>query len=90
MASPLAVLLLVAGHGRGGLYQMFKSMLSVHKTVFKIISLRLSLRIMTIAPVCENVETSQGVPLTVTGVAQVGVTECNQNRICKHHVRLRS
>ena len=27
---------------------------------------------MTLKPVCENVETAQGVPLTVTGVAQVG------------------
>ena len=26
---------------------------------------------MTLNPVCENVETAQGVPLTVTGVAQV-------------------
>jgi hypothetical protein len=26
---------------------------------------------MTLNPVCENVETKQGVPLTVTGVAQV-------------------
>merc|ERR1719420_626038 len=28
---------------------------------------------MTLNPVCENVETSQGVPLTVTGVAQVKI-----------------
>eukprot|EP00092_Neocalanus_flemingeri_P078296 GFUD01097358.1.p1 GENE.GFUD01097358.1~~GFUD01097358.1.p1 ORF type:complete len:438 (+),score=141.71 GFUD01097358.1:29-1315(+) len=33
----------------------------------------LSLRILTLGPVCENVETSQGVPLTVTGVAQVKI-----------------
>ncbi len=26
---------------------------------------------MTLNPVCESVETAQGVPLTVTGVAQV-------------------
>ena len=26
---------------------------------------------MTLNPVCEHVETAQGVPLTVTGVAQV-------------------
>ena len=32
---------------------------------------RLSLEVMTLNPVCENVETAQGVPLTVTGVAQV-------------------
>ncbi|XP_039270836.2 flotillin-2-like [Styela clava] len=34
---------------------------------------RLSLEVMTLNPVCENVETAQGVPLTVTGVAQVKV-----------------
>lgn len=33
----------------------------------------LSLEVMTLNPVCENVETSEGVPLTVTGVAQVKV-----------------
>ncbi len=32
---------------------------------------RCSLEVMTLNPVCENVETKQGVPLTVTGVAQV-------------------
>lgn len=31
---------------------------------------RLSLEVMTLNPMCENVETAQGVPLTVTGVAQ--------------------
>ena len=31
---------------------------------------RLSLEVMTLNPVCESVETSEGVPLTVTGVAQ--------------------
>jgi len=34
---------------------------------------RLSLQVMTLNPVCENVETAQGVPLTVTGVAQVKI-----------------
>jgi len=34
---------------------------------------RISLEVMTLNPVCENVETSEGVPLTVTGVAQVKV-----------------
>jgi len=34
---------------------------------------RLSLRVMTISPVCDGVETVQGVPLTVTGVAQVKI-----------------
>lgn len=28
---------------------------------------------MTLNPVCENVETSEGVPLTVTGVAQIKI-----------------
>ena len=32
-----------------------------------------SLQVMTLNPVCENVETAQGVPLTVTGVAQVKI-----------------
>ena len=31
---------------------------------------RLSLEVMTLNPCCEMVETAQGVPLTVTGVAQ--------------------
>merc|ERR1719251_53659 len=30
---------------------------------------------MTLNPICENVETKQGVPLTVTGVAQVKITK---------------
>ncbi|XP_070573029.1 flotillin-2-like isoform X1 [Ptychodera flava] len=34
---------------------------------------RLSLEVMTLNPTCESVETSEGVPLTVTGVAQVKV-----------------
>lgn len=34
---------------------------------------RLSLEVMTLNPMCENVETAMGVPLTVTGVAQVKV-----------------
>lgn len=33
--------------------------------------LRLSLEVMTILCRCENIETSEGVPLFVTGVAQV-------------------
>ena len=28
---------------------------------------------MTISPICDGVETAQGVPLTVTGVAQVKI-----------------
>ncbi len=34
---------------------------------------RISLEVMTLNPVCESVETSEGVPLTVTGVAQCKV-----------------
>ncbi|XP_014679447.1 PREDICTED: flotillin-2a-like, partial [Priapulus caudatus] len=34
---------------------------------------RLSLEVMTLNPVCETVETKEGVPLTVSGVAQVKV-----------------
>ena len=30
-------------------------------------------QVMTLNPVCESVETAQGVPLTVTGVAQVKI-----------------
>nr|CAB3246488.1 flotillin-2 [Phallusia mammillata] len=33
----------------------------------------ISLEVMTLNPTCENVETAEGVPLTVTGVAQVKV-----------------
>ena len=43
----------------------------VHKQTEKLYSDRLSLEVMTLNPVCEHVETAQGVPLTVTGVAQV-------------------
>jgi flotillin len=34
---------------------------------------KLSLEVMTLNPQCESVETAQGVPLTVTGVAQVKI-----------------
>ena len=34
-------------------------------------------QVMTLNPVCENVETAQGVPLTVTGVAQVKIMKNN-------------
>jgi len=34
---------------------------------------RLTLQVMTLHPVCESVETSEGVPLYVTGVCQVKV-----------------
>lgn len=33
----------------------------------------ISLEVMTLNPVCESVETSEGVPVTVTGVAQVKI-----------------
>lgn len=39
---------------------------------------RLSLEVMTLNPVCENVETAQGVPLTVTGVAQCKVMKADE------------
>ncbi|KAM7347192.1 flotillin-2 isoform 1-T4 [Cochliomyia hominivorax] len=38
---------------------------------------RLSLNVMTLNPMCENVETAQGVPLTVTGVAQCKIMKSN-------------
>ena len=34
---------------------------------------KISLEVMTLEPTCEDVETKQGVPLTVTGVAQVKI-----------------
>lgn len=34
---------------------------------------KLSLEVMTLNPMCEMVETAQGVALTVTGVAQVKI-----------------
>ena len=37
---------------------------------------------MTLNPVCDNVETKQGVPLTVTGVAQVLNTSCLGRLAC--------
>ncbi|KAL5016886.1 hypothetical protein ScPMuIL_006475 [Solemya velum] len=57
----------------------------------------ISLEVMTLNPVCENVETSEGVPVTVTGVAQCKImretdlmkTACEQflgktvDHICK-------
>lgn len=39
---------------------------------------RLSLEVMTLNPMCESVETAQGVPLTVTGVAQ-----CKIMKVCR-------
>ena len=41
------------------------------KGVRFVLSDHFCLQVMTLNPVCENVETAQGVPLTVTGVAQV-------------------
>lgn len=39
---------------------------------------RLSLEVMTLEPQCNDVETKQGVPLTVTGVAQVKVIKSDE------------
>merc|ERR1711972_730702 len=39
---------------------------------------KMSLEVMTLSPVCDNVETKQGVPLTVTGVAQVKIMKDKQ------------
>merc|ERR1711936_481507 len=39
---------------------------------------RMSLEVMTLNPMCDNVETKQGVPLTVTGVAQVKIMKVKQ------------
>lgn len=46
---------------------------------------RLSLEVMTLNPMCENVETAQGVPLTVTGVAQ-----CKIMKVCWREIIHRS
>ena len=45
---------------------------------------KLSLRVMTLKPTCESVETSQGVPLTVTGVAQVRVMTHSEGKKFKN------
>jgi flotillin len=39
---------------------------------------RLSLEVMTLNPMCESVETAQGVPLTVTGVAQCKIMKAEE------------
>ncbi|XP_074030299.1 flotillin-2 isoform X1 [Leptinotarsa decemlineata] len=39
---------------------------------------RLSLEVMTLNPQCESVETSQGVPLSVTGVAQCKIMKADE------------
>ncbi|GLV38204.1 Flotillin 2 [Carabus blaptoides fortunei] len=39
---------------------------------------RLSLEVMTLNPMCEFVETAQGVPLTVTGVAQCKIMKADE------------
>ena len=36
---------------------------------------------MTLNPVCESVETAQGVPLTVTGVAQVKINGADEDML---------
>ena len=40
----------------------------------------LPFQVMTLNPVCESVETAQGVPLTVTGVAQVKIMKNQASR----------
>lgn len=44
---------------------------------------RLSLNVMTLNPMCENVETAQGVPLTVTGVAQCKIMKSSTYNKCE-------
>ena len=44
---------------------------------------RISLEVMTLNPVCEKVETAHGVPLSVTGVAQVILVMMFQKIICQ-------
>ena len=61
----------MTGGGLGGLSRMFKSKHDAINNTLLQINSRLSLRIMTLRPACDNVETAQGVPLNVTGVAQV-------------------
>lgn len=39
---------------------------------------RLSLEVMTLNPICESVETAQGVPLTVSGVAQCKIMKADE------------
>lgn len=39
---------------------------------------RLSLEVMTLNPMCESVETAQGVPLSVTGVAQCKIMKADE------------
>nr|XP_022901082.1 flotillin-2 [Onthophagus taurus] len=39
---------------------------------------KLSLEVMTLNPMCETVETAQGVPLTVTGVAQCKIMKADE------------
>lgn len=44
--------------------------------------------VMTLNPMCEGVETAQGVPLTVTGVAQCKIMKVwpNSNGFCQFHM----
>ncbi|KAH8273252.1 hypothetical protein KR026_010238, partial [Drosophila bipectinata] len=46
---------------------------------------RLSLNVMTLNPMCENVETAQGVPLTVTGVAQCKIMKSSSYKSNDYH-----
>lgn len=50
--------------------------LIIYASFFFIPLCRLSLEIMTLQLRCEEVETAEGVAITVTGVAQVGPVPC--------------
>ena len=53
------------GRFRGNFVVIFDNLLALFY--------RITLETLTMTPTCENVETSEGVPLTVTGVAQCKV-----------------
>lgn len=46
--------------------------------------IRITLEIMTLQPKCEDVETAEGVAITVTGVAQVGVLSVRLKAVIHH------
>ena len=57
------------GRFRGNFVVIFDNLLA-----FLALLYRITLETLTMTPTCENVETSEGVPLTVTGVAQCKVS----------------
>uniref|UniRef100_A0A5K3F928 PHB domain-containing protein n=1 Tax=Mesocestoides corti TaxID=53468 RepID=A0A5K3F928_MESCO len=65
--------LLADGAGHGGVSLMFRGIKHLLNNIF-----RLSLAVMTLNPRCEDVETVEGVAVTVTGVAQVKVVQNNE------------